>query len=87
MNGQAALSLLGDGELRRVATSARALLLLHAAREYGFVRGGPSIDVDRCEDCLALAGERDVLPTGDEVDAAVAELIVGLNAEFARAAS
>lgn len=86
MNGQAALSLLADGELRRVAASARALLLLHAAREYGFLGGGPSIDVDRCEDCLALAGERDLLPTDDEVDAALAELIVGVN-EAARGAA
>jgi hypothetical protein len=40
----------GGEELRDVGLMARAYLVIESARAYGFIDGGPGIDVERCEE-------------------------------------
>lgn len=62
-------------ELRQAALLARVSLLLASARAYGFVDGGPDVDVDRCEEVIEVAREAGMEPTDDEVDAALVEFV------------
>jgi len=41
---------------------AEALLLIHSARAYGFIKGGPEIDVDRCDAILTRGAALGVQP-------------------------
>jgi hypothetical protein len=58
-----------DEEWRVAALLARGALLFHSAKLYGLVRGGPVVDVPRCEELLARAEARGV--EIDDNDAAV----------------
>lgn len=59
-----------DDEWREAALLARGALLLESAKAYGLVRGGPVVDVPRCEELLARASARGI--EIDDHDAAVA---------------
>jgi hypothetical protein len=61
---------------------ARAGLLLDAARGLRLVRGGPLVDVGRCEALLATGATRGIHPTEEGVDMALVVLAV----EFAPSA-
>lgn len=57
------------------AALARALLLVDSARQYGLIAGGPTTNVTRCEEVLARAQARGVVPTSDEIDGAIDALL------------
>lgn len=48
------------------AVGAAGLRLIADAKAYGFIDGGYEIDVDRCDEILAGAAERGIVPTSDE---------------------
>lgn len=54
--------------------------LLADAKTYGFVDGGPNIDVDRCDDLLAEAARRGVVVTQAEATEAALALLGEINA-------
>jgi len=58
-------------EWAEAAACAEACLRLEAARLYGLLTGGPTINVARCERVLAGAKRRGVILTAAEVDRAV----------------
>jgi len=58
-------------EWAEAAAAAEACLRIESARLYGFITGGPTIDVARCERVLAGAKRRGVILTAAEVDRAV----------------
>lgn len=59
-------------EWQEAVDLASALLHLHSARAYGLVRGGPEINVERCEQLLAAGKQRGVAPSPDHVERFVA---------------
>ena len=67
-------------ELTYAATLAQAMLLLDSARAYGLVEGGPDVDVARCEELLAEAEDREIVVHQDDVDQAVAQIVLELTA-------
>ncbi|MBI3796333.1 MAG: hypothetical protein HY268_05090 [Deltaproteobacteria bacterium] len=48
--------------------AAQGALALDAARQYGWVTGGPEVYVARCEDILRRGKSRGVLPTPDAIE-------------------
>ena len=66
-------------EWRAGAHAAAGLLLIDDARQWGLLRGGPTIDRARCEEIIAGAAERGVaIPPSVAREAAV-ELALGLS--------
>ena len=59
-------------EWQSAVDAAEGLLLLESARAYGFVTGGPGIDVVRCEEILRRGALRGFTPHEH-----AAELVVG----------
>lgn len=49
-------------EWQEAADTAAFLLLVESSRLYGFVKGGPEINIERCEAILAQARERGIEP-------------------------
>ncbi len=47
--------------------------LLDSARAYGLVKGGPKVNLDRCEEVLARGREMGIEPTPDCVERIVAK--------------
>lgn len=68
-------------ELREVALAAEVCLRIEAARQYGFIVGGPAINVERCDHVLARAREHDITFSGEEIDAAIGGFMLAYNAE------
>lgn len=60
-------------EWQTAVDAAKALLTLEAARSYGLVRGGPGVNVGRCEDLLARGRARGIEPSPDAVERYVGE--------------
>jgi len=54
-----------SAEWQQAVDAAYACLALDSARHYGLVTGGPSVDVERCEDILARGKSRGIEPTED----------------------
>lgn len=69
MSDSVRISDLTDDELRDAAVQASALILIQSAKDYGFVTGGPEIDVDRCEEAIAAARERGLIWNSAETEA------------------
>jgi hypothetical protein len=63
-------------EWRDAAACADVLLAVDAARQYGLITGGPTIDVRRCVDLLARAKAQGIAPTADEKTHALAALLM-----------
>jgi hypothetical protein len=61
-------------EWQAAADAAHAALALDSARLYGFVEGGPVVNVARCEELLAEASRRGISPSRDAVEQFVREL-------------
>ena len=61
-------------EWRVVAQMAAGLRLIEDARLYGFLVGGPTIDVERVDDVIDRARELGLAPTVDEAQQAALEL-------------
>lgn len=49
-------------EWQEAVDGAEIALKLHAANAYGLVSGGPTVNVDRCEDLLREGATRGVRP-------------------------
>jgi hypothetical protein len=63
---------------RLVLAVAHACLALDAARQYGVVVGGPTIDVRRCEELIAGGLAIGLRVTKDEIDTATDTLLAEL---------
>lgn len=72
---------LPDDELRDIALTAEACITLEAARLYGFITGGPGIDVERCEAVAAIAVARGLKWTRADIDERAARFVRAFNAE------
>jgi hypothetical protein len=72
-------------EWRDAVDAAEAYLLLESARMYGLVRGGPVINVDRCEQLLRAGKSLGYTPHRKGVDRLIAELAKPPTAEEAAA--
>jgi hypothetical protein len=66
-------------EWRSAAQSAAGLQLIEAARIYGFIDGGPKINLDRVDEILELARNRGIVPTTEEAQQAALILIAELH--------
>jgi hypothetical protein len=62
-------------EWRTAVTLAEVLLELESARLYGLIRGGPTVDGERCRALLAQGRARGVVPRAADVNAATAALV------------
>lgn len=62
-------------EWQEAATLAAGLRLIYDARLYGFIEGGPEIDVDRVDSILDEAATVGIVPTQEERQQAAIELI------------
>jgi hypothetical protein len=63
-----------DAEWQEAVDGAFACLVLDSARQYGFVEGGPAVNVERCEEILARGRERDVTPSADAIERFIADV-------------
>jgi hypothetical protein len=60
------------GEWLEAALTAEVLLRTDSARKYGFITGGPDVDLTRCEEILRRAREEhDIACTEAEIVAAI----------------
>ena len=64
-------------EWQDAADAAHACLLLHDARLYGLVIGGPEVNTDRCIQILEKAKARRIYPRPDCIERFIAELNAG----------
>lgn len=55
-------------EWQEAVDCAHGALALEAARQYGFVKGGPRVNTERCEEILAAGAELGVTPLSDAVE-------------------
>jgi hypothetical protein len=55
-------------ELRELALAAEVYLRIDSARLYGFISGGPVINVERCEETLAVAREHGITYTEADIE-------------------
>lgn len=55
-------------EWQEAVDAAEFYLYLHSARAYGLVKGGPEINIDRCEDLLRRGAAQGVLPSADAIE-------------------
>jgi hypothetical protein len=61
-----------NAEWQEAVDIASALLHLQSARAYGLVTGGPTVNVERCEQVVADGARRGVSPSPDHVERFVA---------------
>lgn len=61
-------------EWRNAVDAAHGALHLDSARQYGLVKGGPEIDVERCELILREGKKLGYLPRPDAVENFIREL-------------
>lgn len=64
-------------EVQELADLCHVWLLLDSARLYGLVCGGPKVNVARCEQILAAAKARGVVPRTDAVDRCLPGIMAG----------
>lgn len=62
-------------EWQEAVDAAHALLCLDAARLYGLITGGPTVNVDRCQRILAAGKKLNVQPSPYAVERMVAALL------------
>lgn len=58
----------GTLEWQEAADAAHGALALDAARTYGFVSGGPKVDIVRCEEILRRAATLGITPAADAIE-------------------
>lgn len=76
--GQSEASVLTDQEL---ADLSQGLILLHNAKLYGFIKGGPKIDAEHCEVVLARPAREGIVPDEDGAQRAALAFFAQFNAE------
>lgn len=62
-------------EWQNAVDAAEAAMALNDARLYGLVTGGPSVNVDRCDDILRQGAQRGFHPGKDAIERYIAELL------------
>lgn len=62
-------------EWQAAVDAARGALMLHSARCYGLITGGPEINVARCQEILTRGAEFGVKPNVDAALRFVSEII------------
>jgi hypothetical protein len=62
-------------KLRAAAIVAEVWLRFDSATKYGFITGGPKVNVDRCEEVIGQAHAAGHMWTEDEVRQAMIEII------------
>lgn len=55
-------------EWQEAVNLANFLLMLDSARQYGFITGGPKINVEQCQEIMVQAGLRGLRPTPESVE-------------------
>jgi hypothetical protein len=69
-----------EQELRQAALGAEVYRRIAAARDYGFIAGGPEIDVERCDEVIATAAKVGITFNEDEIAEAAAAVLAWFNA-------
>jgi hypothetical protein len=71
MSKRAAVRLVRDpetrGEWQDAVDAAHALLAVDAAKQYGLVTGGPTVNVERCTDVLRRGALMGIQPNADAI--------------------
>jgi hypothetical protein len=62
-------------EWQTVVDAARGAIVFDAARQYGLVKGGPEVNVERCQRLLELGQLRGYTPACNAVERFVAALL------------
>lgn len=71
-------------EWQEAVDLAEGLLALESARAYGFVAGGPSVDVARCEEVLRRGRDRGFTPHDNAIELVALALADQAKAEVLR---
>jgi hypothetical protein len=58
-------------EWQEAVDAAAALMIIHSARLYGLITGGPHANVERCDDILTRGAARKVYPSKPAADLAI----------------
>jgi len=66
-----------DADLQAAVDSATALLHVDSARQYGLITGGPTVNVERCKEIIALGERRGIVPSPGCVERFVADFNAG----------
>lgn len=70
-------------DLRKAGLAAHACLLLESAHLYGFIEGGFTINVERCEEVIELAAGEGYEYTDEEIHEAALAMVAAHNEEVA----
>lgn len=62
-------------EWQNAVDAAEGAITLESARAYGLVRGGPGVNVARCEEILAAGKLRGIKPSPDAIERFVEDCI------------
>jgi hypothetical protein len=71
--------LVPTADLRNVALSAHAVLLIDAARQYGLIGGGPEINAERAEEIITQAARAGHRYSQEQIEQRAIELCIGFN--------
>lgn len=67
-------------EWQNAIDAAEALLHIHSARLYGLIKGGPEVNIERCEEILMRGRIKGIAPSSD----AVARYVAAYNSGYER---
>jgi hypothetical protein len=62
-------------EWQTAVDAAEANLVLDAARQYGLVKGGPGVNVERCQEILRRGALKGIVPAADCAERYASELM------------
>jgi hypothetical protein len=65
-----------QAEWQEAVNLADLWLTFEAARNYGLIKGGPEIDVERCVAILCRGEDQGILPQPDQLDELIRELFL-----------
>lgn len=63
-------------EIQIAVDAASAWHRVDAARKYGLIKGGPAVDVERCEEMIAFGESRAIHPQVNAVERLIRELSI-----------
>lgn len=73
-----------QAEWQEAVNVSKVMLLVHDARLYGLIRGGPSVDVERCQAMINGGQQRGIRPQPEEVDRFIVEMAKPVIVEMAK---
>lgn len=62
-------------EWQNAVDAANGMLALDSARKYGLVTGGPTVNIDRCEEILRRGQSRGIRPSAGSIERTIGELL------------